>query len=73
MSIEALIIILETVEVDARKARDLSKNISEDTANPTQVALNILEEHSRQTLVGVCNALREAKALKAEAKKEESK
>jgi hypothetical protein len=72
-SIQALIITLKAIEVDARKAKDIAQRISESTQNPSQVALDILETETRNTVVGIYHAIREAEAIKAEAEKEESK
>jgi hypothetical protein len=72
-NIERLINALKNIEVDARKAKDLAQSISESTQNPSQVALDMLETATRNTVVGIYHALREAEAIKAKADKEESK
>ena len=72
-NIQALIITLKAIEVDARKAKDLAQSISESTQNPSQVALDMLETATRNTVVGIYHALREAEAIKAAAEEEQSK
>lgn len=72
-NIERLINALKNIMVDARKAKDLAQSISESTQNPSQVALDMLETATRNTVVGIYHALQEAEAIKANADKEESK
>ena len=71
MSIQALINILNDVEIDARKSHRLVKFMSLHGGGES--TLKSLEEKTGVTLVGLYAALRTAEALKAEAEKEESK
>ena len=73
MSIQAIIHMLDVAEVDARKAHHLAHQINQHGGGEAQI--DALEDYARNALVGICNALREAEALKikAEAEKEESK
>jgi len=73
MSIQTLINVLRDIEVDARMSKDLAQRAAEDTANPTQGLLDELETSTRNTLVGINQALRQAEQIKAAAEEEESK
>ena len=68
MSIQALIHILDNAEVDARKAHHLAHHINQSGAN--METTDALETYARNALVSICNALREAEALKIEAEAE---
>jgi hypothetical protein len=71
MTIQALINILQDIEVDARKAHRLVKMISLHGGGESTI--ESLEQKTGVTLVGVYAALRAAEAIKSESEKEESK
>lgn len=71
MSIQTLINMLRDIEVDARLSQRLAQVASEDAANPNDGLLDRLETSTRNTVVGIYQALREAEKIKAT--EEESK